>query len=78
MKGMPSLLLFAGALHVDLSEVGADRWQIGVPAVLATLLSTLAVGFGTWVASPWVGLESPSTYCVSSLQSSAKGRPSGV
>ncbi len=64
MQGMLSLLLFAGALHVDLSELRAYRWQVGVLAVLATLLSTLAVGFGTWVALPWVGLELPLIYCM--------------
>ena len=45
MQGMLSLLLFAGALHVDLSELRAYRWQIGVLAVVGTLLSTLVVGF---------------------------------
>jgi CPA1 family monovalent cation:H+ antiporter len=64
MQGMLSLLLFAGALHVDLSELRAYRWQVGVLAVLATLLSTLAVGFGAWVALPWVGLELPLIYCM--------------
>ena len=28
MQGMLSLLLFAGALHVDLSELRAYRWQV--------------------------------------------------
>lgn len=28
MQGMLSLLLFAGALHVDLSELRSYRWQI--------------------------------------------------
>lgn len=46
MQGMLSLLLFAGALHVDLSELKAYRWQVGALAVLGTLLSTLAVGAG--------------------------------
>ena len=47
MQGMLSLLLFAGALHVDLSELRAYRWQVALLAVLSTTLSTLAVGFGT-------------------------------
>ncbi len=46
MQGMLSLLLFAGALHVDLSELRTHRWPVGVLAVLGTLLSTLVVGFG--------------------------------
>ena len=64
MQGMLSLLLFAGALHVDLSELKAYRWQVGVLAVLGTLLSTLAVGYGMWIALPLVGLELPLLYCL--------------
>lgn len=64
MQGMLSLLLFAGALHVDLTELRAYRWQVGMLAVLGTLLSTLAVGFGAWVALPWVGLDLPLIYCL--------------
>ncbi len=64
MQGMLSLLLFAGALHVDLAELKAYRWQVGGLAVLSTLLSTLAVGYGTWFALPWVGLELPLIYCL--------------
>ncbi|WP_295389708.1 sodium:proton antiporter [uncultured Thiodictyon sp.] len=57
MQGMLSLLLFAGALHVDLTELRAYRWQVALLAGLSTLLSTLAVGFGTWYALSWVGLD---------------------
>jgi CPA1 family monovalent cation:H+ antiporter len=64
MQGMLSLLLFAGALHVDLSELRAYRWQVALLAVLSTLLSTLAVGFGTWFALSWVGLELPLVFCL--------------
>ena len=64
MQGMLSLLLFAGALHVDLSELRAYRWQIGGLAILGTLLSTLAVGFGVWLALPWVGVQLPLIYCL--------------
>ncbi|MEO8037359.1 MAG: sodium:proton antiporter [Betaproteobacteria bacterium] len=64
MQGMLSLLLFAGALHVDLSELRAYRWQIGALAVVSTLLSTLAVGFGAWFVLPWVGLDLALPYCL--------------
>jgi monovalent cation:H+ antiporter, CPA1 family len=64
MQGMLSLLLFAGALHVDLSELRAYRWQVGLLAVVSTLLSTQAVGFGTWFALPWVGLDLRLLYCL--------------
>jgi CPA1 family monovalent cation:H+ antiporter len=64
IQGMLSLLLFAGALHVDLTELKAYRWQVGVLAVLSTVLSTAAVGYGTWIALPWVGLQLPLIYCL--------------
>ncbi|MEO8345798.1 MAG: cation:proton antiporter, partial [Betaproteobacteria bacterium] len=56
MQGMLSLLLFAGALHVDLRELKAQRWTVGALAFVGTILSTLLVGFGLWWALPWVGL----------------------
>ncbi len=64
MQGMLSLLLFAGALHVDLSELRAYRWQIGGLAVVGTLLSTMIVGTVLWLALPWVGLPVPFLYCM--------------
>ncbi len=64
IQGMLSLLLFAGALHVDLTELKAYRWQVGVLAVFSTILSTAAVGYGTWIALPWVGLHLPLIYCL--------------
>ncbi len=64
MQGMLSLLLFAGALHVDLSELKAYRWPVGALALVGTLLSTVAVGYGMWFALPVVGLELPLMYCL--------------
>ena len=45
MQGMLSVLLFAGALHIDLSELRAFRWQVSLLAVVGTTISTLVVGF---------------------------------
>ena len=64
IQGMLSLLLFAGALHVDLTELKAYRWQVGALAVFSTLLSTVAVGYGTWIALSWVDLHLPLIYCL--------------
>ncbi len=64
MRGMLSLLLFAGALHIDLSELKAFRWQVGALAVFGTLLSTFAVGFGMWFALPLASLQLPLMYCL--------------
>jgi CPA1 family monovalent cation:H+ antiporter len=64
MQGMLSLLLFAGALHVDMSELKAYRWPVGVLAVLGTVLSTLVVGYGMWIVLPLAGLNLPFVYCL--------------
>jgi CPA1 family monovalent cation:H+ antiporter len=64
MQGMLSLLLFAGALHVDLSELRALRWPVGLLALGGTLISTLMVGFGLWWVLPWVGVSLPLLYCL--------------
>ena len=37
MQGMLSLLLFAGALHIDLTELRAYTWQVGLLAVVGTV-----------------------------------------
>ncbi len=64
MQGMLSLLLFAGAMHVDLSELRAYRWQIGTLAVVGTVLSTAVVGMAMWWVLPLLGLPLPLTYCL--------------
>ena len=64
MQGMLSLLLFAGALHVDLSALRAHRWSVASLAVLSTLASTLVVGTGMWLALPFLGLPLPFMTCL--------------
>ena len=48
MDGMLSMLLFAGALHVDISQLRSYKWPIFGLAVVGTLLSTVIVGVGTY------------------------------
>lgn len=64
MQGMLSFLLFAGALHIDLSALKAFRWQVGGLAVLGTLVSTLVVGYGLYALLPIAGLPLPLMYCL--------------
>jgi monovalent cation:H+ antiporter, CPA1 family len=64
MEGMLSLLLFAGALHVDLSQLRRFRWQIGALALLGTTLSTMLVAWGVWLLLPFFGIELPLAYCL--------------
>ena len=64
MQGMLSMLLFAGALHVDMSLLRSYRWQVGILAVFGTLLSTLIVGLALYWALPLVGLPLSLGYCL--------------
>ncbi len=64
MEGMLSMLLFAGALHVDLSRLRRFRWQISLLAVAGTALSTVIVGFGLYFLLPLLGLGMPLSYCL--------------
>jgi len=64
MQGMLSMLLFAGALHVDLKQLKIYRWPVAALAVLGTTLSTLAVGYGMWAALPLLNLSLPLIYCL--------------
>src|SRR6476620_3288544 len=64
MQGMLSLLLFAGALHVDLSELRAYRWQIGLLAVAGTTASALLVGLFLWYGLSHTSIALPLSYCL--------------
>jgi len=64
MQGMLSLLLFAGALHVDLPALRDHRWQVGVLAFVGTALSTLLVGVALWAALGVLGLALPMLDCL--------------
>lgn len=64
MQGMLSVLLFAGALHVDMSLLRRYRWQVGTLAVAGTLLSTAIVGLGLYLLLPVVGLPLSLGYCL--------------
>jgi CPA1 family monovalent cation:H+ antiporter len=64
MQGMLSLLLFAGAMHVDLSELRIYRWQVAGLAIVGTTLSTLLIGFGMWGLLSVGGIQLSLTYCL--------------
>lgn len=64
MQGMLSFLLFAGALHIDLSELRAYRWQVLILAFFSTLFSTFIVGLAAWYVLPLIGIPMPLLYCL--------------
>ena len=64
MQGMLSMLLFAAALQVDLSELKAFKWHIGALAFFGTVASALLVGFGLWAIVSYTGAALPFWYCL--------------
>jgi CPA1 family monovalent cation:H+ antiporter len=44
LHGMLGLLLFAGALHIDVASLGADKLAVATLALGGTLLSTILIG----------------------------------
>lgn len=64
MQGMLSLLLFAGALHIDLGELRANWWQVSVLAVVGTVVSAFLIGGALWFFLPLLGLGLPWLYCL--------------
>lgn len=57
LDGFLPFLLFAGALHIDLSELGQQKWGISLLATVGTAASTVIVGLLTWLALRAIGLE---------------------
>jgi len=49
MNGMLSVLLFAGAVHVNFGELAERRWVIGLLATVGLLISTVLVGTAMWL-----------------------------
>lgn len=64
MEGMLSMLLFAGALQVDLRRLAAYRWQVGLLAVFGTVAAALLVGLGLYYLLPVTGLHLPFAFCM--------------
>jgi len=64
MDGMLSFLLFAGALHVDWTEMRRARLPIFVLSTVGVLLSTAIVGGGFWAISTMLDVGVPLIWCV--------------
>jgi CPA1 family monovalent cation:H+ antiporter len=56
LQGMLGALLFAGALHVDLNDLGEQKGTVSLLASLGVLTSTLIVGVLSWWLFGWLGL----------------------
>lgn len=64
LGGMLSFLLFAGALHVDLSDL-LDRWlEVGLFATLGVVVSTALVALAAYAGARLLGLPIGFAYCL--------------
>lgn len=64
MEGILSLLLFAGAMHVNLSALAHQKWPIGILASVGTIASTFLLGAATWVVFQLLDLDISFIYCL--------------
>jgi CPA1 family monovalent cation:H+ antiporter len=64
LHGMLSFLLFAGALHVDLSELSKQRGVIVTLATVGVVGATFIIGGLSWYAFGLAGLDIPFIYCL--------------
>lgn len=64
MHGMLSFLLFAGALHINLRNLAAQKWIVGSLATLGTLASTFMVGTLFWFLTRGLGFDIGFIYCL--------------
>jgi CPA1 family monovalent cation:H+ antiporter len=64
LHGMLGVLLFAGALHIDLGDLRTHRLPIALLAFGATLASTFIIGGLAWVVLSWVGVSLSLGFCL--------------
>jgi CPA1 family monovalent cation:H+ antiporter len=64
MQGMLCFLLFAGALHVEIEDLKAERVPIAVLATVGVAISTAVVGILVYGAGMLVGLDIPLAYAL--------------
>ena len=63
-QGMLGLLLFAGSLHVNWSDIGSEKWTIVLLATIGVLLSAAIVGVAFFYASRVFGFALPLVHCL--------------
>ncbi len=64
LHGMLAFLLFAGALHINLSDLASQKYVIGWLASIGVVVSTFLVGTFTWLVVGQFGFEISFLYCL--------------
>lgn len=64
MGAMLNFLLFAGALHINISDLRDHKWPILTYASVSVVLSALIIAGLFYMVAPKLGLEIPFIYCL--------------
>lgn len=64
VHGLLSLLLFAGALHVDFSKMKQHKAAVLLLATVGVIISTVVVGVGLWVVAFTLGHNLSMLWCL--------------
>lgn len=64
MGAMLNFLLFAGALHVNISDLREHKWPIFTYATISVVLSAFIIAGLLFYAAPILGINIPFIYCL--------------
>lgn len=64
LDGMLSMLLFAGALHVNVSDLRRYKLPIGILACVGTLVSTIIIAGALYLLLPILGFDLSFIWCL--------------
>ncbi|MBC2715486.1 MAG: sodium:proton antiporter [Desulfobacteraceae bacterium] len=64
MHGMLSFLLFAGALHININNLGQQKYVITFLATFGVLISTVIIGCTSYWVLYMIGADIPFIYCL--------------
>jgi CPA1 family monovalent cation:H+ antiporter len=64
LHGMLALLLFAGALHVDIDDLRSQKLPIAVLSTAGVVLATFITGLLIWIVAGWLGTGVPFVYAL--------------
>jgi CPA1 family monovalent cation:H+ antiporter len=59
---MLSILLFAGAMHIDIRALQKEKWSILIFSTIGVLISTFLIGGAVYFIAPFLGIEIPLIY----------------
>lgn len=64
LHGMLAFLLFAGALHVNLTDLKNALLPVAVLSTVGVVLATFITGYLFWLAATWLGFDLPLIYAL--------------